>query len=58
MKVIVAKTNKLKAGSMRINKTGKPLARLTKKKGEKTKINKIRNEKGEITIETQKYKRS
>ena len=52
MKVTVAKINKLKAGSMRINKTGKPLGRLTKKKGEKSKINKIRNEKGEITIET------
>ena len=53
----IAKINKLKAGSIRINKTSKPLTRLTKKK-EKTKINKIRNEKGEITIETHKYKRS
>ena len=39
----------------KINKTDKPLARLIKKKREKSQINKIRNENGEIT--TQKYKR-
>ena len=32
----------------RVNKIDKPLSRLTKKKREKTQINKIRNEKGEI----------
>ena len=41
---------KLKAGSL-INKTDKPLARLFKKKREGTQINKIRNEKGEVTTD-------
>ena len=41
----------------RINKIDKPLATLIKKKTEKTKINKIMNEKGEITTNTRKYKR-
>ena len=36
----------------RINKIGKPLASLIKKKREKTQINKIMNEKGEITTNT------
>ena len=36
----------------KMNKIGKPLARLTKKKREKANINKIRNERGEITTET------
>uniref|UniRef100_A0A8C0LI51 RNA-directed DNA polymerase n=1 Tax=Canis lupus dingo TaxID=286419 RepID=A0A8C0LI51_CANLU len=36
----------------RINKIDKPLASLIKKKREKTQINKIMNEKGEITINT------
>ena len=35
----------------KINKKGKPLARLIKKKREKNQINKIRNENGEITTE-------
>ena len=35
-----------------INKTDKTLARLTKKKRERTQINKIRNEKGEVTTDT------
>ena len=33
----------------KINKIDKPLARIIKKKGEKNQINKIRNEKGEVT---------
>ena len=33
----------------KINKIDKPLARLIKKKREKTKISKIRNEKGKVT---------
>ncbi|WP_187114587.1 hypothetical protein, partial [Fusobacterium necrophorum] len=33
----------------KINKIDKPLARFTKKKREKAQINKIRNERGEIT---------
>ena len=36
----------------RINKIDKPLASLIKKKREKTQINKIMNEKGEITTNT------
>ena len=35
-----------------INKTDKPLARLIKKKRERAQINKIRNEKGEVTTDT------
>ena len=35
-----------------INKIDKPLARLIKKKRERMQINKIRNEKGEITTDT------
>jgi hypothetical protein len=35
-----------------VNKINKPLANLTKMRGEKTQISKIRNEKGEITINT------
>ena len=40
---------KLKADSEKINKTDKLLARLIKRKKEKNQINKIRNEKGEVT---------
>ena len=36
----------------KINKIDKPLARLNKKKRERTQINKIRNEKGEVTTDT------
>ena len=36
----------------KINKIDKPLARLTKKKREKAQINKIRNERGETTMDT------
>ena len=35
----------------KINKIDKPLARLTKKKREKNQINKVRNEKGEVTTD-------
>ena len=35
----------------KINKIYKPLSRIIKKKREKTQINKIRNEKGEIIID-------
>ena len=40
-----------------INKTDKPLARLIKKKREKSQINKIRNEKGEVTNGNAKIQR-
>ena len=36
----------------KINKIDKPLARLIKKKRERTPINKIRNEKGEVKTDT------
>ena len=38
----------------KINKIDKPLARLIKKKRERTQINKTRNEKGEVTTDTTK----
>ena len=40
---------KLKANSLKRNKIDKPLARFIKKKGERTQISKIRNEKGKVT---------
>ena len=58
-KEIIAKINKTKSWFFeRINKIDKPLARLIKKQREKNQINKIRNENGEITTDTQKYKGS
>ena len=48
----IAKINKAKSWFVeKINKIDKPLARLIKKKREKNKINKIRNENGEITTD-------
>ena len=41
-----------------INKIDKPLARLIKKKRERMQINKIRNEKGEITTDTAETQRT
>ena len=53
MKEKVAKINKTKSWFfVKINKIDKPLARLNKKKREKTQINRIRNEKGEVTNNT------
>ena len=58
MKETIAKINKTKSLFFeKINKIDKPLARL-KKKREKTQINRIRNEKGEVTTTLQKYKGS
>ena len=52
-KETIAKINKTKSWFFeKINKIDKPLARLTKKKSEKTQINRIRNEKGEVTTDT------
>ena len=42
--------------SERINKIDKPLASLIKKKKEKTQINKVKNERGEITTNTAEIK--
>ena len=52
-KKIIAKINKTKSWFFeKINKTDQPLARLIKKKRERTQINKTRNEKGEVTMDT------
>ena len=57
MKETIVKINKAKSGFFeKINKTDKPLARLIKKRREKNQINKIRNEKGDITTDNAKYK--
>ena len=58
MKETTAKINKTKSTFFeKINKIDKPLARLMKKKREKTQINRIRNEKGEVTTETAEIQR-
>ena len=41
----------------KINKVDKPLARLIKKNREKNQINKIRNEKGEVTTDNTEIQR-
>ena len=57
MKKTIAKINKTKSWfSEKINTTDKPLARLSKKKREKTQINRIRNEK-EVTTDTAEIQR-
>ena len=49
----VRKMNKTKSWFFeKINKIGKPLSIFIKKKRERTRINKIRNEKGEVTVDT------
>ena len=59
MKETIAKINKTKSWFFeKINKIDKPLARLIKKKREKTQINTIRNENGEQTTDTAEYKGS
>ena len=53
MKEMITKNNKTKSWFLeKINKIDKPLARLIKKKREKTQINRISNEKGEVTADT------
>ena len=53
------KINKTKSSFFqRVNKIDKPLARLIKKRREKTQINRIRNEKGEISMDTAKIQKS
>ena len=55
---MIAKINKTKSWFFeKINKINKPLARLIKKKRERMQINKIRNEKGEITTDTAEIQR-
>ena len=53
MKETIANINKTNSWFFeKINEIDKPLARLTKKKREGTQINKIRNEKGKVTMDT------
>ena len=53
IKKTIEEINKTKSWFFeKVNKIDKPLARLTKKRREKTQINKLRNEKGEITMDT------
>ena len=52
-KKTITKINKTKSWFFeKINKINKPLARLIKKKRERIQINKLRNEKGEVTTDT------
>ena len=58
MKETTVEINKTKSWFFdKINKTEKHLARLIKKKREKKKINKIKNEKGEVTIDNAEMQR-
>ena len=58
MKGTIVKINKTKSWFLeKINKIDKPLIRLVKKKREKSKINKIRNEKGEVTTDNAEVQR-
>ena len=58
VKEMIAKINKTKSWFFeKINKSDKPLARFIKKKREKTQINRIRNEKGEVTTDTAEIQR-
>ena len=59
MKETIAKINKTKSWFFeRINKIGKLLARLIKKKREKIQINRVRNEKGKVTTDTAEIQRT
>ena len=54
----IVKINKTKSWFFeKINKINKSLARLIKKKREKNQINKIRNEKGEVTTDNEEMQR-
>ena len=58
MKETIVKINKTKKWFfVKINKIDKPLARFIKNKREKNQINKIRNEKGEITTDNAEIQR-
>ena len=58
MQETVVKINKTKSWFFeKINKIDKSLARLLKKKREKNQINKIRNEKGEVTTDNAEIQR-
>ena len=58
MKKTIAKIKETKSWFFeKINKIDKPLGRLIKKKRERTQVNKIRNEKGEVTTDTTEIQR-
>ena len=58
MKETIVKINKTKSWFFeKINKIDKPLARLIKEEGQKNKIKKIRNEKGEVTTDNAETQR-
>ena len=58
MKETIVQINKSKSWFFeKINKIDKPLARLIKKKRKKNQINKIRNEKGEVTTDNAEIQR-
>ena len=58
MKETIVKINKTKSWFFeKRNNTDKPLARLIKNKREKNQINKIRNEKGEVTTDNAEIQR-
>ena len=58
MKEMIVKINKTKSWFFeKINKIDKPLARFIQKKREKNQINKIRNEKGEVTTDNAEIQR-
>ena len=58
MKEMLAKINKTKSWFFeKINKIDKSLVSLIKKQREKTQINRIRNEKGEVTTDTEEIQR-
>ena len=58
MKETIVKINKTKSWFFeKINKIDKPLARLIKEKREKNQINKIRNEKAEVTTNNAEIQR-
>ena len=58
MKETIEKINKTKSWFFeKINKIDKPISRLIKKQGEKNQINKIRNEKGEVTTDNAEIQR-
>ena len=57
MKKIIAKINKTKSWFFEtITKTDKSLARVIKNSRKKTQINRIRNDKGEVTTDTAEIK--
>ena len=58
MKEAIVKINETKSWFFeKINKIDKPLTRLIKKKREKNQINKIRNDKGEVTTDSTEIQR-